>query len=1641
MTEGPRPRRGLLFAVMLAVALAGPVGADELVTVTTARSELSLSETRGYLQVTLRGAVCQPAAGAPMLPQRPVHVLLPPGQAAAGVEVIAAVPETIRLAVPVQPCPGVRTVGDVAGQGPTAAAPATVNGAIYASDDPYPGGLVELAGQGDFGPYRMAAVALHPLRYVPSRGLLLYYPRIDFAVRTVDGIPATAQTGSERDRLFRTIAAKMVVNPGLLARYDALAAMRGGQEGGEEDAGAPSGGQYQYLIVTTPELQPALEPLAAWKTQKGVPAKVVTTDWIRQHGAGADPAEALRSFIKGELSRGVLWVLLAGPVPALPHRSANGYPSDLYFSDMDGDWNANRNSVWGETADSAELYPDVFVGRLPASDAAEAANMVGKILAYERAAAADYQTKLLFIGADLYPADPTPTGAVKDSIQAQHVSAYPNLTVDKLYPTTEPGLDRTTVLAALNQGYGLVNFSDHADYYSMGCGMQTGGGQITLGDVAGLSNAGRPSVIYAIGCYNGAFDHSCIGQRFLGSANGACAFIACSREAWYIPGDPYASVSYLFDRQFFSSLLSDSVYNIGAALGMAKASLIPSSADGLMRWSQYEINLLGDPEMAVWTDSVRVMLLGGPDSLMLGADTVAVTVADSVTGSPVAGARVCLQGDGGAAYAVAFADPLGVARFIFDPRAAGTVLVTATARNYRPRVDSLPVGQPARHAVIAGCVIVDSSGNGDGIINPGETFGLRLLVRNNGTALIDSLRLLLATADTMVGPDTAVVSLPTGLAAGDSAWCAAWPLAAAGNGCPDGYRLRYDAAWVAPAQGPDSLVFTLAADSLALEHFTLVEVVGDGDGRVDSGEVIELRQPTIGNYGNGRADGVTLTLTALSPDVVLLADSLAGRAVPPRQSAAADSAFRFVAGSDIPCRFGLSVRDRWQRQWTRSLRLFQRPMTPALTACATDPAGVKVGWDAVPDAAGYVVYRSPADTAGYAPINPLLVKNCLYYVDRAAGAGIGYAYRLASVDSSACASLLSDAAEGSGPPAASPGWPNSFGVLSSWNWNSPVAGDIDGDGRREVVMAGPNGVVHAWDPDGASLAGWPATFGTGVNGPVALADLDGDQRMEIIVAYGSSLSVVDGAGSPLPGWPRAESSTLSSPVVCDLDRDGALEVIVACGTSQLLAYRWDGATVSQYWSWTLPSGAAPKVSVGDVRGGSRPEVVVTNWSYSRTRQYILDHQGMLVDSLLTSDTTDNAAPAPALLADIDADGKEEALISYLTAAGVLCAWDSGGAQLWRTPVGPVWSSPSPVRPLAGGTLQIAVASPNGSTCLLDHTGAIVPGWPKYWRAAHGSAAVADLDGDGSSEVLVHGDYGSLNAWGQDGAPASGYPLFTADGNYSPATLCRLTAGGPLGLLADGRDGRVWRWPAGPVPRNPPEWPLQGHDIMRTCRAAGLVDYCGHIGRSLTLSGDNWFCGDVVVDSGATLTVRSGSRLYFADRRDFDNTGTDPTRAELIIRGRLVIAGTADDSVFCDTWSGTPCDSSWHGVRIEAGGEAEVDNCGIRHARFGLYYGTEANPEPSPGVGSFRVGQCRPNPARAAVVLDLELPAASRVAAGIYNVAGQRVRVLADGVLGAGSHRLRWDGCTHRGTKAAAGVYLVRVQAGGRSAVRKAVVLQ
>jgi hypothetical protein len=134
----------------------------------------------------------------------------------------------------------------------------------------------------------------------------------------------------------------------------------------------------------------------------------------------------------------------------------------------------------------------------------------------------------------------------------------------------------------------------------------------------------------------------------------------------------------------------------------------------------------------------------------------------------------------------------------------------------------------------------------------------------------------------------------------------------------------------------------------------------------------------------------------------------------------------------------------------------------------------------------------------------------------------------------------------------------------------------------------------------------------------------------------------------------------------------------------------------------------------------------------------------------------------------------------------------------------------------------------------------------------------------------------------------------------------------------------------------------------------------------------------------------------------------------------------------------PSDFPWNGtVSLPAGafvrGETEDYPIDIVSSPIGV--------APTGTAPELRFGPALPNPARDYTTLRYALPAAGTVRIAVYDVAGRLVRELVSGARPAGENGLSWDYRDGDGVRVPAGVYLARLEFGGRALTQQLVRLK
>ncbi|MFQ5767568.1 MAG: FG-GAP repeat domain-containing protein [Acidobacteriota bacterium] len=130
-----------------------------------------------------------------------------------------------------------------------------------------------------------------------------------------------------------------------------------------------------------------------------------------------------------------------------------------------------------------------------------------------------------------------------------------------------------------------------------------------------------------------------------------------------------------------------------------------------------------------------------------------------------------------------------------------------------------------------------------------------------------------------------------------------------------------------------------------------------------------------------------------------------------------------------------------------------------------------------------------------------------------------------------------------------PGWPR---TLSSLTTGSVAAGDLDGDGIPELVVA--DGLkTWAFHLDGSILPGWPTSPG-GVLRPL-IADFNDDGLPDVLGSIKTFLTWElrgwEGDGTPLPGLTHRQINEVlpQTPTLGDLNGDGFLDMVLGVQNS------------------------------------------------------------------------------------------------------------------------------------------------------------------------------------------------------------------------------------------------------------------------------------------------------------------------------------------------------------------------------------------------------------------------------------------------------------------------------------------------------------
>ena len=1429
-----------------------------------------------YSRLSMDGTRASKTPGAPALPVEYRRFVIPSD---ARVADLAVSFEELEL-------PGSYRVAPAQPEVPAGETPRWVgeDASIYGSDRPYPPARVEYLGDGFLGGFRIATVAVHPLQYTPGSGRLVLATSVSVELElepdTDRSRPRHRMTANSSE-LYRSLVESLVENPrdvtGKLSGVDVV------DEAGEDGflpRYTPSleGSPVEYVIITSDAFEPYFQPLADWKTKKGVPTVIRTVSWIEaNYPGGTDTAERIRFFIQDAYeSWGTTFVLIGGDTNIVPIKYTwslyyDGWEvsTDLYYSDLDGNWDLDGDSDFGEAyagvtspGDSIDLYPDVFVGRAPAASAVEAETFVTKILDYEKSPDPIFAERSLYMAEVLFPYDWDP-GQLTITDGAEHIVEPvlplipPEVHVVRLYqnylqyPGSYP-LTRESAIDSLNAGYNIAAHVGHGNKDIIRCSKNN---YITVQDVDALaSGPGKSGLLWMLNCTSTKIEEDCIAEHFMNNPSGGSAFLFGPTRFCF----PTTLKEYFYE---WHRLLYSGVERTGVVCAMCKIPFIAqSSYDNTDRWTQMSYLLLGDPESRLWTKRPVALSAIHDSSAPLGPTDLTMTVVDPAAVDSV---YVCVA-KSGEVYATGYTDASGQVVLSFTPKTTGTLTITVTARNHYPYEDTIEVTSSSGAHLTLRSVGVDddaaggSDGNGNGRAEAGETVEFDITMGNGGPTDAAGVTATLSTTDAFVTLVDDAESLGIIGASGQVAYDAAFAVSIA-DSCPNRHDVEFTLQFDEPSRGSWTDYYTLRVLRPILTQLHNDYDDGD-DGVPDVGETVTLIIDIL-NEGNGDADIVSGELSYPSGAVTITDSVDTWGDIAEGAAVSGQTGFVFTVNSAMTEEFELVLTDEDGKTWTHGFDSVA-PAMPIELDGRVKATTVYLMWDPVtdPDLWGYNVYRTDIPMGPFEQVNSAVVERISYYEDAGLDENQVYYYCATAIDSSGNEGPGSATLEISTNPPALAGWPLMGGEAM---YGSPAAADVDLDGDLEVLVG--SGEIYAWHHTGVEVLdgdGDPRTEGVlaadgtgGYRSSIAIGQLDSDPYLEIVAAAWGDVGAVGDPtyevwawnaedGTPLGGnWPATMSKFCwATPTLADLDHDGLDEVVVSCANGYLYVLRPDGSGFLNPDGTFAALGANynyGSAAVADLDGDHDLEIIAPSRS---DFVYAFNPDGSALAGWPVGLGGD--ARASVALGDVDNDGLIEVVAASNNDRVWLLSGDGQAFPSW--PVSCVQDddfAPSPtLADLDGdGDLEILMASSDSKVHAWKWEGTVYPGWPQTMldpappsADKRSSVSVGNIDDDPAVEIVVGAANGKVYAFDTDGTLLAGWPIQTDAEVFSSPTLADLDGDGDVEVVVSGMDGLVYAWDSEGdyADGDGIEWGTFRHDNRRT----GFFDYELEVG---VPGGESW----------------------------------------------------------------------------------------------------------------------------------------------------------------------------------------------------------
>jgi hypothetical protein len=440
---------------------------------------------------------------------------------------------------------------------------------------------------------------------------------------------------------------------------------------------------------------------------------------------------------------------------------------------------------------------------------------------------------------------------------------------------------------------------------------------------------------------------------------------------------------------------------------------------------------------------------------------------------------------------------------------------------------------------------------------------------------------------------------------------------------------------------------------------------------------------------------------------------------------------------------------------------------------------------------------------------------------------------------------------------------------------SPAVGDVNSDGKNDIVFSTWQGSVYAVGSSGKALPGWPKRlplipscplpqdpsmtstppcmdpghkWSRGAYASPVLADFDGNHGLEIVqAAFDGNIYVWHGDGTALSGFPVAIHGSnvnsynriMTTPAVADFNGDGIPDL--ATGSNEEIGagggagnyYLVDGRGMNAPGGPYLPHWPISMVSLHIfpvVAEGTDSSPAIADFTGSGHPEVLFQGNGA-PPFILPADPGEQHFPSdpPNRLPVYDTDAGRQVGLDPTSLFG------PGTKAFYPDTMFPLFSHPSvgdldqdgvPDIIMTGGSLSLVGSLEGG------HPGGAAQDLAAMWSGATGhmfygapvpiedftflvNEAVADINGDGYPEVILGTGGYNVRAFDACGCEAKNWPKFTDSWLIATPAVGDIDGDHSIEVVTGTRDGYLYAWRTSGTDTGVIQWESFHHDNANT----------------------------------------------------------------------------------------------------------------------------------------------------------------------------------------------------------------------------------